>query len=516
VAAGVAIVIGTILTFTKSIPFLGGGYELHAVFATSGQLIPGDEVRVAGLPAGKVTAVGSGPHDTARVTMQITSSGQPIHADATLGVEPRLFLEGSFYVALNEGSPSAPVLHNGATIPLARTTIPVQYDQFLDVFDAPVRTALKGMIGQFAAAFGDGRGSASSSTGAGSSAGSGAGAGSSAGSGAGALRGAVREFADALPQATQVEQAFQGTHPGDLESLVHSTGAMTRELAEDPAALRGIVTDTDRVAGALSADSEALSGTVQGFDTVLRSAPSALRSLDRALPVLTSFAAQLRPSLLQAPGPLRELDGLLTQLHDLVGHAELPAFVGALTPVTTKLPALEQRLQTLFPLVSTVSECSSTHIVPVLDEKVEDGNLSTGQPAYLDLLHAGTGLSGLSSDFDANGVAVRAGVTAGDTSVTALVPGVGKLVGSAAGQLEGVDPQWLGPGVSPPWRPDQSCLSQALPNLGARRISGTGGLSFSHDAASSSGTGSAPSQASVDTLLRKALSESAHQQGSTR
>src|SRR5262249_54771868 len=148
-------------------PFLGSGYELHAVFASANQLKPGDEVRLAGLPAGKVTGIDSGPHNTAVVTMTIASAGRPVHADATLAIEPRLFLEGSFYVALNDGSPSAPALRGGATIPQQQTQIPVQYDQFLDVFDAPVRQALKGMLSQFAAGLGTGSGPASTGTGAG-------------------------------------------------------------------------------------------------------------------------------------------------------------------------------------------------------------------------------------------------------------------------------------------------------------------------------------------------------------
>ena len=58
VTAAVLILIGTILTFTKQFPFLGSGYQLQAVFASANQLKPGDEVRLAGLPAGKVTAIG--------------------------------------------------------------------------------------------------------------------------------------------------------------------------------------------------------------------------------------------------------------------------------------------------------------------------------------------------------------------------------------------------------------------------------------------------------------------------
>lgn len=475
VAAAVLIVLGTVLTFTKRLPFVGSGYELRADFATSGQLVTGDQVRIAGLPAGKVTGVAAGPHDTALVSMQIDGSDLPVHSDATLAIEPRLFLEGSFYVALSQGSPSAGTLASGATIPERQTTVPVQFDQVLDVFDAPVRSALRSTIGQFSTALN--------------------------GAGTGGLRSTVRELADALPSATQVEQAAQGTAPGDLTHLITGSAASTGQLAEDPTELAGIVTDTDRVAGALAANTAALSGTITALDHLVRVAPASLTALHGALPAVSTLASQLRPVLVASPAPLRNTSALLTQLAALVQPDALPPLVAALRPAVDQAPALEQGLGTLAPLVTPVSECVSTHIVPVLNEQVPDGSLSTGAPAWLDFLHAGTGLSGLSSDFDANGVAVRAGLAAGDSTVTAFVPQLGTLVGTAAHGLEGVDPVWLGNGVAPPDRPDAPCTAQALPDLGARRTPGSGGLSVA--ASDSGGTGS--TAADVQTLIHHLL-----------
>ena len=40
------------------------------------------------------------------VTMAIQPNGLPIHADATVDIRPRLFLEGNFYVDLHPGTPS--------------------------------------------------------------------------------------------------------------------------------------------------------------------------------------------------------------------------------------------------------------------------------------------------------------------------------------------------------------------------------------------------------------------------
>src|SRR5207253_52518 len=97
---------------------------------------------------GEVTKVRPGPGTTAIVEMAIDDAGRPIHRDATLRIRPRLFLEGNFYVDLKAGSPSAPELHDGGTIPLAQTAIPVQLDQVLSALasrSTQLRESLRGL-----------------------------------------------------------------------------------------------------------------------------------------------------------------------------------------------------------------------------------------------------------------------------------------------------------------------------------------------------------------------------------
>ena len=40
--------------------------------------------------------------------MDIQQNGLPIHADATVDIRPRIFLEGNFYVDLKPGTPERP------------------------------------------------------------------------------------------------------------------------------------------------------------------------------------------------------------------------------------------------------------------------------------------------------------------------------------------------------------------------------------------------------------------------
>src|SRR5262245_37148398 len=137
----------TYLGFTKEIPFRHH-YQINAVFRTANNIKPNSFVRIAGVNVGKVTKVEHLASDTnaARVTMEIQKKGLPIHKDATVQIRPRIFLEGNFFVDIHPGSPSAPTLSDGDTIPVNQTSAPVQIDQVLGVLQTDTRKQLKQVL----------------------------------------------------------------------------------------------------------------------------------------------------------------------------------------------------------------------------------------------------------------------------------------------------------------------------------------------------------------------------------
>ncbi len=451
VVAALGLVLITVAVFAGT-RWLTSHYELRGMFSDAHDLVTGSPVRIAGVDVGQVSGVAAGPRNAAIVSMQIDNPGRPIHADATLAIEPRLILEGSFYVNLDPGTPGAPALRSGAVIPLRQTSVPVQIDQVLDTFDLATRGALQQSIRGLASGLGGGSAPAPTTR---------------VPAGYDGLRNAVRALNGSLASITQVADAAQGTQPGDLDRAVRYSRDFTSQLAQDPAALAGLVANFNTVMGALAAEDQPLAATVARLDDVLRVAPPSLTALDGALPTLTSFSKALDPALRAAPAPLRQTDQFMAQVQSLVGPRELPVLLHELAPVTTTLPQLERRLGNLLPLVTPVSECLSSHVIPVLDEQVPDGSLSTGDPAWLDLLHMATGVTSVTGGFDGNGVALRAGIDEGPGALAGILPGFGQ-VGVFGARIQGVRPTWLGYGVEPPYRPDQRCTKQPLPNLNAR------------------------------------------------
>ncbi len=147
----VVLIVGVYFGFTKHIPFKHG-YRLNAVFSSSVNVRPKSPVRIAGVTVGTVTSTRLESSHAALVTMEIEGKGLPIHSDATLKIRPKIFLEGNWFVELQPGSPSAPDLSSGATIPVTQTSEPVQLDQLLDALNTDTRANLQTFLVEYGAA----------------------------------------------------------------------------------------------------------------------------------------------------------------------------------------------------------------------------------------------------------------------------------------------------------------------------------------------------------------------------
>ena len=124
--------IGPYLAFTEHVPFTSYGYELNATFSNSANIALNSPVRIAGVDVGKVIST-ERDGDTTKVTFTVDGSGRPIHDDAFAAIRPRIFLEGNFFIELDPGSPSAPEMDSGGTIPVSHTSTAVQLDEVLTV-----------------------------------------------------------------------------------------------------------------------------------------------------------------------------------------------------------------------------------------------------------------------------------------------------------------------------------------------------------------------------------------------
>jgi phospholipid/cholesterol/gamma-HCH transport system substrate-binding protein len=97
-----------------------------ADFAEVVQLYKGDEIKVLGVPVGEVTAVTPGPSST-RVEF-VYDADAPVPADVKAAIISPSLVSGR-YIQLSPAKEQGPRLPEGAAIPLARTAVPVEFDE---------------------------------------------------------------------------------------------------------------------------------------------------------------------------------------------------------------------------------------------------------------------------------------------------------------------------------------------------------------------------------------------------
>jgi hypothetical protein len=159
--------------------------------------------------------------------------------------------------------------------------------------------------------------------------------------------------------------------------------------------------------------------------------------------------------------------GLLTQVKALVSAGELPRLLSLTGPLSNQLTDLAPKLEDLFPRVREISSCTANQLVSLLDTKLQDGKLTTGQPVWQELAHVNVGLASANQDFDAAGTRVRfATVIQPNLLALGSVPGVGALLENTEEPLLGIRPQWSGP-TPPPVHPEVACTTQPLGDLQA-------------------------------------------------
>lgn len=125
-----------------TLPLLGGHPILiKAQLTDADALAPKAGVQIAGVKIGEVRSVES-QGDLALVTMAIEPQYNDLHTDARILLRPH-GLFGPKFIEVSPGSASAPLLHDGDTIPGEQSVLPVDLDRVLHELQAPERLQLQ-------------------------------------------------------------------------------------------------------------------------------------------------------------------------------------------------------------------------------------------------------------------------------------------------------------------------------------------------------------------------------------
>jgi virulence factor Mce-like protein len=459
IIAALVIAAAVYLTFGGPTPFAGSPFVLKAVFTNETQLHIPSPVRIAGVDVGEVTSVQrlSGATQAALITMHIDQNGLPIHANATAGIQSRIFLEGNFYVDLHPGSPNAPVLASGQTLPAANTSGPVQLDRVLAALTSSARANLQTLVQGFGAALNlpptpaqDAAQHQDSSV-----------QRLTAGQ---ALNQSLNYSAGAFKASAIVNQALLGIQPHDLSQAVAGNEKVFRALASRQTQLQGFVTTFDVTMRALAARQQDLSGTIAALPPLLRTANRALTTLDASFGPTKTFAKAILPGIEQLDPTIGQALPWLTQATALVSKPELGGLVADLTPAVQQTASTIQSTTKLVSASDALARCVIHNLVPTGNEVIQDPPSTTGAPVYQELLASAVGIAGAGQNFDGNGRYLRSTPAGGSTPVqTGNLGTQGPLFGNAVLAPLGTRPAW--PGQVPPVKSSRPCYQNAAPNL---------------------------------------------------
>ena len=349
------------------------GHKYKLLFQTGGQLVPGNEVLVAGQPIGSVDNIDL--TDDWQAVVEI-STDEPLH-EGTEAVIRSTSLSGvaNRYVSITPGPDNEPELGDGAVISGERTTTPVDLDQLFNALDEPTRAGLQQVIQGFATIYG--------------------GEGENANDSYKYLNPGLSSTTRLLAELTRDQKAF-------TDFLVDGSKVVTA-IASRRDDLSSLVSNANTALGAIASENEA-------FDRILVALPPALRQANTTFVNLRAALDDLDPLVEASKPATRDLAPFLADLRPVARKA-VPVFrdlaltllrkgpSNDLNDTLLKLPKLDKRAKSAVP--ATIAALQSS-----LD------TVSFARPYMPDVAGWLTKFGQITAYYDANGHYARAMPTA--------------------------------------------------------------------------------------------------------
>ncbi len=312
----------------------------------------GRDVRVAGVNVGDIGEV-KREGDNALVQINLDED-VPLHTDARADMRPHTLFEGSSFIDLSPGSPSAPALDTGGTIPIKQTSNYVTLDEALRVLRPRIREDLRSL----------------------------------AEVGAKTLRpeatAGIQKTLRNAPALTRdlrgPVRALQGAHRVELEASIQGMSRTVNAVAQHEQDLVPLAQHVNHTAAALTVDSG------QPLDKTLQVTPATLHSLRVGAPRLTGLVDRLDRFSVPVAAALPDFTDAVNGATPLLAksipvlHGVTP-LIGDLRKISGRLADASPQLANLMQVLGPVSETFGNSVLPVL---LQDSH--RGPPTYEQLL----------------------------------------------------------------------------------------------------------------------------------
>jgi virulence factor Mce-like protein len=322
------------LAFGGAVPLKPKGYRIQASFTEGTQLAVEADVRISGVPVGRVTTVEPDAR-TGRslATLELERRYAPLPRDSRAILRQKTLL-GETYVELTPGDRAGPIVPEDGTLPATSVSPTVELDEIFRTFDAPTRRAFQGWMQDQALA----------------------------------LRGHGQDLNDALgtlePFAEETQSLVRvlNSQGEALARTVRDTGVVFDALSERRGQLRDLITTSNRVFTTTARRDERLRELFTVLPTFNTEARETVDRLTRFARTTDPLVSQLRPAARELGPTMRELGGLAPDLRAL--FRDLDPLVAA---SRRGLPATEELLEELSPALGELDP-SLRQLNPILEQ----------------------------------------------------------------------------------------------------------------------------------------------------
>ncbi|MBE2318224.1 MCE family protein [Solirubrobacter sp. CPCC 204708] len=279
------------LAFGGPVPLKPKGYRFHTQFAEVGQLATEADVRISGVPVGKVKKITPNKRTGASdVEIQLQSRYAPLPSDARAILRQKTLL-GETYVELTPGRNDAEPIAEGGALASTQVSETVELDEILRSFDPETRANFQDWMQTQAQAIGDGRGRDLNDA-----------------------LGNLAPFADDTATIVDVLNRQEEA----LSQLVANTGVVFGALNERDTQLRSLIENSNSVFAATAARDEDLQAAFRALPTFEDESRQTFERLDEFQRETDPLVTQLRPAARELSPTLRDLQDVAPDLKNLL------------------------------------------------------------------------------------------------------------------------------------------------------------------------------------------------------
>jgi phospholipid/cholesterol/gamma-HCH transport system substrate-binding protein len=310
----VAVVAIVLLAASSSKP----PYEVRAIFDNAGFVIPGEDVKVAGVKVGKIASLDVTPNDKAAVVLEIDQAGyQDFRQDASCIVRPQSLIGERFVECTPTqpravGTPPPPPLQKISRgpgkgqylLPVSNTQHTVDIDLIGDIMRQPQQQRLSLILNEL-------------------------------GTG---LAGRGKDLNDVIRRA---------------DPALQETDKVLKILAQQNHVLEELATNSDTILQPLARDRAKVAGAIRHSSDVAKATAERRKDLEADIQTLPAFLDQLTPTMKQLGSLADQTTPVLTDLHAVApqvnrvienlgpfSHAAIPAVTSLGTAAKAGIPAV--------------------------------------------------------------------------------------------------------------------------------------------------------------------------------